>query len=76
MDKDIFTKMAEKWPSALVARTEIGKFTGGLISPGTLKNLDSLGKGPKTRVFAGKKVAYELDGLVEWLRKHCKVKTS
>ena len=37
MDKDIFTKMAEKWPSALVARTEIKKFTGGLIAPATMK---------------------------------------
>ena len=73
---DVFNKMADKWPSALVARTEIKKFTGGLIAPATMKNLDSLGKGPKTRVLSGKKVAYDVDGLIEWLRKYCKVKTS
>ncbi len=29
--KDIYEQMAERWPSAVVARKEIGKFSGGLL---------------------------------------------
>jgi hypothetical protein len=52
---DVFNKMADKWPSALVARTEIGKFTGGLLSPGTMKNLDSLAKAPRLGFYQAEK---------------------
>jgi hypothetical protein len=76
MEQDIFQKMKEKWPSALVARTEIGKFTGGLISPRTMANMDSLGKGPKQKVFRGNKVAYDVDVLVEWFKDNCRIVAS
>ena len=65
---DIFNKIAEKWPSSVVARVEIERFTGGLISSKYLANLDSLGQGPK-RITCGRKVAYPVDDFVQWLRK-------
>ena len=68
MENDIFNKMANKWPSEIVARTEIEKFTGGLITPKSIANLDSLGKGVAGRMNIGRKVAYPVDTLVNWLR--------
>ena len=68
---DIFDQMADKWPSALVARTEIAKFTGGMLSPKYMANLDSLGCGPAGRVRIGRKVGYKLyglSGLMTWMR--------
>ena len=67
MEKDIFQKMAKKWPSAMVARTEVGRFTGGMLSSKYMANLDSSGEGP-IRVRSGRKVGYPVDDLVAWMR--------
>ncbi len=68
MEKDVFQEMAERWPSAVVARTEIASFTGGLITSKYIANLDSEpGKGP-VRVRCGRKVGYPVADLVRWMR--------
>lgn len=59
--------LAKRWPSAYVARTEVGRFTGGLIAPGTIANADYLGRGPEGRIHIGKKVVYEVGALIRWL---------
>lgn len=58
--------LADKWPSAIVARTDVGKFTGGLINPRTMANLDSASLGP-AKMTVGRKVAYPVDGFIKWL---------
>ena len=71
MEKDVFQEMGERWPSAVVARTEIEKFSGGMLSRKYMANLDSLKLGCE-RITCGRKVAYPLggpNGLVSWLRK-------
>lgn len=67
MQKDIFQQMVDRWPSAIVARTEVDKFSGGLMSSKYIANLDSQGAGPE-RITCGRKVAYPIDSLVAWLR--------
>lgn len=67
MEKDIFQEMIERWPSAVVARTEVGNFTGGMMSSKYIANLDSDGAGP-VRVKMGRKVGYPVKDLVAWLR--------
>lgn len=67
MVKDVFREMQEKWESAVVARTEVTRFTGGLLSPAYMANLDSLGQGPD-RIHIGRKCCYPTTALVEWLR--------
>jgi len=70
MAKDVFQEMADRWPSAIVARTEIKTFTGGLISSKYMANLDCLGKHCPPRVRIGmRKIAYPVGPLVVWLRK-------
>jgi len=59
--------LADKWPSSLVARQEAKKFSGGIISEKTLANLDSQGIGPAGRLRIGRKVAYSVSSLIEFL---------
>lgn len=73
--KDSWVLMAEKWPSPIVARTEVARFSGGILHPRTLANLDARGEGPKTRIKHGRKVAYPVDALIEFLRKRCTIIT-
>ncbi len=58
--------MADRWTSSMVARTEIERFTGGIMSEKYLANLDSQGKGPAGRVRVGRKVAYPVTELIAW----------
>lgn len=67
---DVYAQMAAKWPSTIVARSEIKKFTGGAISPKTLANKDSKGIGPSGQFLMGQKVCYKVSDLIEWLRKN------
>jgi hypothetical protein len=62
-----FSAMMEKWPSPFVARSEVGKFTGGIVSPGYLANLDCKGEGPRGRLRIGRKIAYPVNEFVQWL---------
>lgn len=61
--------LSERWPSSMVSRTEIGRFTGGIISEKYLANLDSQGIGPLGRIRVGRKVAYPVESLIAWLEK-------
>lgn len=66
--KDVFDVMADNWPSEIIARTEIKVFTGGLISPKYIANLDSKGEGPSGRIKSGRKTGYQKKPFVDWLR--------
>ena len=67
MEKDVFDEMVEKWPSAVVARTAVKKFSGGLISGKYMANLDSQGLGSE-RVKVSGRVAYPAKSLANWMR--------
>ena len=66
MDKN-FTDLKNKWPSTIVSRGEVGRFSGGLISPRYIANLDCQKLGPSERMRIGRKVAYPIDALCDWL---------
>jgi len=59
--------MAQAWGSPYVVRSEVGRFSGGIIRPRRLANLDAAGAGPPGRIRIGRKVAYRVSNLVEWL---------
>lgn len=61
--------MADRWSSSLVARTEIGKFTGGILKERYCANLDCQGKGPEGRIRIGRKIAYTVDSVIAFLEK-------
>lgn len=66
-DLEVFELLAAKWPSAIVARQEIGRFSGGTVNPKYLANLDYQGQGPPS-IRIGQKVAYPVRELIEWMR--------
>jgi hypothetical protein len=69
----LFGSLAEKWPSAWVARTEAKEFSGGLIGEKYLANLDSQGRGPAGRIRCGRKIAYPVAEFVKWLETRSEV---
>lgn len=60
-------ELKQKWPSPVVARTEIRTFTGGMLSEKYLANLDSQGAGPDGRFKIGRKVGYPVENVIRWL---------
>ena len=61
-----FSELADAWGSPIVAREAVSKFSGGLLNPRTMANIDSQGCGPKM-VKLGRKRGYWVDSLVEWM---------
>lgn len=62
-----FQDLLDRWPSTHVARHEVGRFSGGILHPRTMANLDSKGVGPRGRVRFGRVVAYPVRELIEWM---------
>ena len=63
----LIEKLRAEMPPAFTRKTAC-KLLGGLFSPGTLANLDSLGDGPRgTRI--GKAIVYERESFLVWLQK-------
>ena len=55
MKKEIsLNTLAENWPSPYVAREEIERFTGGIITCKYIANLDCAGQGPRGRIRVGR----------------------
>ncbi len=73
MIKVTLRSLAEKWPSDIVARTEVKAFTGGTISEKYMANLDCQGAGPEGRFKVGRKVAYPVASLIKWLENRSQV---
>ena len=59
--------LIEKWPSAIVARKEISRFTGGVLTSRTMANLDSSGQGIPDRFLIGRKVCYFTKSVARFL---------
>jgi hypothetical protein len=68
MGRDIFDEMAERWGSPVVARSEVKRFSGGLLNSRTLANMDSLGCGIEGRFRCGKHIAYPVKAVAQFLR--------
>lgn len=60
-------KAVDKWPSSFVARSQISKFTGGLIAPGTAANADSAGDGIRGAFRVGRQIAYPTTEVAEFI---------
>ena len=68
MNKGIsFEDMAKAWGCPYVAREELKKFTGGLLSPRYAANLDAAKKGIEGRIRCGRKILYPALSVVKFL---------
>ena len=66
-ETDFVEMLTKPWGAGIVARREVGRFTGGLITGRTLANLDSRGQGPGGAMRVGRQVAYPATRLARWL---------
>lgn len=62
-----FEDMAKAWGCPYVAREELKRFTGGLLSPRYAANLDAQRKGIEGRIRCGRKVLYPALAVVKFL---------
>lgn len=63
-----FFKAVEQALPAVFTREVASQAIGGLISPKTMSNEDSLGRGPAGKVRIGSKVGYTREAFIVWLR--------
>lgn len=65
-----FQKFAQSWKAPVVARTKVDVFSGGLLHPRTMANIDSdpEQEGPE-RVRMGGKIVYPVVPLIAWMEK-------
>jgi hypothetical protein len=69
MNKEFdFDKLAIAWEAPIVSRSEVGKFSGGVLHPRTMANNDCLGNSPG-KIIIGRRVCYDKWTLVEWMKK-------
>lgn len=64
-----FTNLKSALPPVFT-REEAARHLGGLLSAKTLNNIDYKGEGPEVRVRVGKKIGYERETFVQWLRQY------
>ena len=69
-----FTEYERQWIKDMqdelppvIARKDIKKFLGGVVSPQTLSNADAGGIGPEEAHRVGRSVAYKTEHLLEWI---------
>ncbi len=65
--KSALSQLVDTWPSPFVLRSQVEKFSNGILTSGYMAVLDSLRKGPASRFKIGRKVAYQVGDLVSWL---------
>ena len=73
LKKPDLSNLAASWPSPLVSRDNVEKFTGGIITQKTIANHDSKGTGPQGRLKVGRKVCYPVNAFIEWLEGRAEV---
>ncbi len=62
----VFKNMLVESLPPIVARKDVAKYTGGWLSPKTLRNDDSRMAGPRHRYESGRKVLYRREDLVDY----------
>lgn len=67
-------ELANSWPSILVARSEIGKFTRSLYKTSSFNTFDGAKKGIKRKIKINTKIAYLKSDVIEWLKSKTRVK--
>lgn len=67
---NIFKELKNYCNGNFVFREDIKTITGGILNHHTMAQLDSQGLGIKNRKIIGKKVAYNIDDVIQWLEEN------
>lgn len=71
--KPDLSSLIESWPAPYVERQHVSTFSGGILHPRSMANFDAKRKGPRGRIRIGKKIAYPVKELVEWMQSRAEV---
>lgn len=66
--QQLIDKLKESWGHPVIPRSLVGEATGHLVSPKSLANVDSMGRGPEGRFLVNGKVVYPTESLIDWLK--------
>ena len=72
-NKPDFTQIIKSNPAGYILRTNLSEKTGGLLHGRTMANLDSMGEGIPGRISIGRKVAYPVESVVQYLQSRVSV---
>jgi len=64
--------LATAWGSPFVERSQVAKFSGGILHSRTMANMDASGRGIEGRIKIGRKVAYPVKELIAWMEARAK----
>lgn len=56
-----------------IARTDVDRLLGGIVSGKTLSNADARGEGPEVAYAVGRKVVYSREALLQWVSRNFSV---
>lgn len=70
--ESIVVKICESLPPVFTRSVAVSNL-GGLLGAKTLANIDNRGEGPSSKVRMGKKVLYERDAFIDWLKRYYKL---
>jgi hypothetical protein len=70
--REILKKIDETWPSPIVLRKDIAKFSCGLTTHRTMEVADQRGHGIPNRLIINGKVAYMKESALKWLESRIK----
>ena len=69
-DVSVLDSLTDKWPSTVVSRAELHKFSGGILNGRTMANRECREDSDSIPRFrAGKKVFYQVQDVVEFLKR-------
>ncbi len=68
-----FEDMARAWGCPYVAREELKRFSGGLLSPRYAANLDAAGRGIEGRIRCGRKILYPAASVCRFLESRSQI---
>lgn len=66
-DEQEFVSTLESGLPPVIARKQVERFLGGMVSRKVLANADSRGEGPEESYAVGKCVVYKTRSLLHWL---------
>ncbi|MDR1085554.1 MAG: hypothetical protein LBP22_12045 [Deltaproteobacteria bacterium] len=69
-DASTFFDELERQMPLVFSRQEASRLIGNIISPNSLRNLDSKHQGPQNKTVIGKKVCYEKKSFISWLKNY------
>jgi hypothetical protein len=70
--EELLAILASELPP-VIARKDVDRFLGGLVTRKTLANADARGEGPEMAYAVGRNVAYRREALLDWLSRNFSV---